>query len=930
MKLLLHPQIIFRTPKFSLESTLESSWDELKASIAESSIEFYNIIKDVKANRIESLSPKTRYTIWKYFNRARHRSTPFGTFAAVSICNIESERSDRKGITINKKMQVHSFADWRSKSKLAYEFEDLKLRNAFIFANSTYYSFKNLIRYNTFSDGRFEIAEMEPDEFVTEALKLCGTPAPLDLITEKLMVICRDRRDAEERIASLIEIQLLFTSLDPNITGEDYFKRIGFPDQLVEKQYLISTRTCSGSYNANNLRHVNNLIDLLSNYFPQPPNEMLQEFIRKFRNRFDGQEIPLMSALDPEIGVGYGDMEQAIGIDELIAKLAGNKDVSESNANVIKDALLGLYSLRNAGHSETVRLEQLDFGKSRSNGLPLPNTFNILFTEVQDNVFIEHIGGVSATSLAGRFTLASPEIWNYTKAMSTIEKGANPEIVFFDIAYTAEAEVDNVNRRKHIYDFQLSLFNYETCEQPITADDIYISLQRDQLILRSRKLNRRLVPRLASAYNHSRSDLPVFRLLCDLQYQGLNTALPLRTEELLPDLDHYPRIQYHNVILSPKKWRISLRNIVSVGQLHERLEADGVFQHVRSGIGDQILYFDVSNPDDLEALLFYLRAKKKLLLEEAFIAHQHTVKDEQGTRYAAQFMATYIHHEKVYEKLETKSSVPFGRSKPRFLLPGSDWLYFEIYCRPSQMDSLLYGPLDNFIQLHKTEIRKWFFIRYDENGEHIRFRLQLKSGKANYQIIESFYKFLGNEFRCGIIYDIKVRIYNREMERYGSDIIEMVETHFYQNSRNIIRLLKKGIGIEERYQWCISIAEQIWNSGIEGIGSPAYFSDSILRSLQIEHRITPGDFAAMNRKYKEFTKATATGTQKFSTRGAIASFVKLLNSCPTDRRNQLFMDIFHMQANRLFPSHQRTHELMIYYYLDKRTKANAYRMKHWF
>src|SRR5690606_35303656 len=155
---------------------------------------------------------------------------------------------------------------------------------------------------------------------------LCKHPVPLTKAVEELLPLCVDQTDVEERIASLIQLQLLFTSLDANITGEDYFKRINISGHMGRKHYTISLRKCvTGQYNPRSLKHLDAVIIQLRHSLPQSVNARLQEFINRFRNRFDRQEVPLMIALDPEIGVGYGHMENPVGIDELVLKLDSNK-----------------------------------------------------------------------------------------------------------------------------------------------------------------------------------------------------------------------------------------------------------------------------------------------------------------------------------------------------------------------------------------------------------------------------------------------------------------------------------------------------------------------------------------------------------------------------------------------------------------------------
>ena len=120
MKLNIHPSIIFRTPKFSYQADLASCWDELKEAIAVSSSAFYETIKDVQADDLNNLPSKVSFTIWKYFNRAKYRSTPYGTFASFSFLNQAFQTAESK-IIINEAQVVHRFIDWPYRNELHFD-----------------------------------------------------------------------------------------------------------------------------------------------------------------------------------------------------------------------------------------------------------------------------------------------------------------------------------------------------------------------------------------------------------------------------------------------------------------------------------------------------------------------------------------------------------------------------------------------------------------------------------------------------------------------------------------------------------------------------------------------------------------------------------------------------------------------------------------
>jgi hypothetical protein len=70
------------------------------------------------------------------------------------------------------------------------------------------------------------------------------------------------------------------------------------------------------------------------------------------------------------------------------------------------------------------------------------------------------------------------------------------------------------------------------------------------------RLKRYVIPRLSNAHNFSMASLPVYRFLCDLQYQGICSNLGFSWGSIDRESLHLPRIIYKNMILHPAMWNI--------------------------------------------------------------------------------------------------------------------------------------------------------------------------------------------------------------------------------------------------------------------------------------------------------------------------------------------------------------------------------------
>ncbi|WP_316828238.1 thiopeptide-type bacteriocin biosynthesis protein [Pedobacter miscanthi] len=923
MKLNIQPAIIFRTPKFSYQSELADCWEELKKAIAISSSAFYETIKDVEADKLHELPPKLYFTIWKYFNRAKFRSTPYGTFAGFSLLTDAIKPSDCK-IVIEEEQKIHELVDWPYKNNIQLPLADLLKKNCMLFSNSSYYFTLNSIRYIACADGVFELAELDEDDFVKQILAACLKPIRINELIQVLNLKDEGVENLFGLLQDMHDLQLVFTNYDPNIIGKDYFQRLGLTTTEDLPKYLIAQRDVkAGHVKEQLLSAIPGLIKTLHGILPNGNREALSQFITRFKKKFEDQEVPLLLALDPEMGVGYDQLEQTGENDDLISKLNNKPGQKENNTDSIKAALKNSLSLQNFEKGSPLFLNKLAI-KLNENPRPLPNSFSMLITVHDDLIFTEQIGGTTASALMGRFTMADEAVETYAKSIANAEQEANPDVLFFDVAYMVETNIDNVNRRKLIYGHQLSILNFDTSANPLSLNDIQLSIKGTEVVLRSKRLNMRLVPRMASAYNYSRSDLSAFRLLCDLQHQGLVTSLSLPLDSLFPDLDYYPRLQYQNIVLSPCKWKIKKEDLLGKDQkflpialCRAHLEKIGVSNYFKAGVSDQTLCFALHNDEDLNAFLQYTQKHTTLYIEEVNLPNNSIVVDESDKPYLAQFILNINHQDKIYSGLFPQAE---HTQVTRYFLPGTEWLYFEIYCHQQRSDQILAEVMASFLANHANDIKSWFFIRYNENGNHIRFRLLLNDKIKVQSLTSSLMDDLAIFLNSGLVSDVQIKTYKRELERYGSDMIEQVETHFASDSEFVLSLFETQPEHFDKYKLCSVLVAEMIKTGLFEQQTAGKIIRSLSDSFNREHHLDAADFKQLNNHYQQFRKtvfSALTSEQERQFEQFLASFINTLKQVVPEKRAKLFSDLMHMHVNRLFNKDQRTHEMVMYYFLLK-------------
>jgi len=925
MKLNINPTVLFRVPKFSYQDQIQNNWEELKAAISVSSVQFYETIKTTSAEEYDTLPAKLKFTLWKYFNRSKFRATPYGSFAGYGLFKV-NEPGQVAPIVVQDAQTIRRFMDWPQKSLVTISVDELIKNDYMLIGNSSQYFVAGRLRYIAKSDDGFELCEHNPDPLDEMILNRCQSRIKINALIQKIKALNIGNVVLLEKIAGLIDLQLLLTELHPNIIGEDYFQRLKAVVTTDTPQYLIAHRSyVSGNLPSAALQHLPGLVKMLQHLAPVNKNENLEGFLQRFTKKFEQREVPLMVALDPEIGVGYGNFE-SVTSDEGFVQQFNGRDINNEPANYfkdfLKDALLG------TGSTTKPTLVLNDFPSTEDSAPePLPNSLSVILTIANDLACVESIGGCTANALLGRFTLGDIELTDHCKAIAQAEQDANSDVLFFDLAYMDESHVDNINRREKLYGTQLSILDYDTTEHPLTLVDIMVSVKGNKVFLRSQMLNKRLIPRMCSAYNYTRSDLSVFRMLCDLQYQGIQALPVFKLENMFPKLKYYPRIQYKNILLATSKWRV--KDIIkffdkepTVEKCRYFLKSRQVTRYFKTGFADQTLCFDLYCDQDIEMLIRVITKDPDLVLTEVAIPNHSALSDVGSKPYFAEFILTISHNKTIYRGIPTIEKLPIQQTQMLYP-PGTRWLYYEIYCHPIRANSILVEYIIPFLENHQEDIEQWFFIRYTENGDHLRLRIKMKNESKSHVLTSDLAKLLSEDLQTGIISDIQIKTYKREVQRYHPEHIDAVELHFHHDSNFILSLLKN---LPEELQ-CYQLCQKIFAAVIKaGLFDQTEFITAVMANSDYfneEHKLKAEDFKSLNERYRQYLQAdslTLSLEQERLFSQVLNSFIDVLQECKRERRIQLFRDMLHMHVNRLFSDHQRTHEMILYYFVLKDIK----------
>jgi thiopeptide-type bacteriocin biosynthesis protein len=906
-----------RTPTFCINAELEENWTELKQRIRSSSPDFFKKIEHLSYFELNQCGEKIQFTVWKYFNRSKYRATPFADFAAISVVDI----SYNGDIILEKKHKPHLLTDWDCKEKIRLD-PKLRSRKSLLIKNSSLYRVDNEYRYLDFQNGVFRISAIKLFPELISILDICSRKTSYEVLLDSLVSLNNhSRRRFESLLNTLVNHGILISEDMPNIIGPDYFDRVKYKTSC-EKKYIISERTIyKGSADARVLIHVPEYVDFLRSNVPVLTNPDIVDFKNKFLSKFKDEEVSLSVALDPVLGVGYGNLENSpLSNDRLVR----NK---EKYLKTLDYGDLHAYMLNSLYKRESIHLEGFN-GLSDNSPSLLPNSFSLIYHVFNNNLVLSSAGGSHACSLIGRFTLINEEIELMAKGIADNEESANPDVIFFDIGYQAEKEIDNINRRKKIFNHELPLLTWSCLDEPLFLDDILISICNFEVVLRSKVYGKRMIPRSTSAYNYNRSDLSVYRFLCDIQNEGLKVDLNFDLERIIPKLNYYPRIYYKNIIVSPAKVKLPVDLLIQVKKenfptasnlLNDWLIEENINYEFKIGIADQTLCFHPSVVKDLWALTHFVRSLdiKNIYLSEALLSKTTSVKDSHDNSYHSEFITNFHHSQPIYS---TPPKVNGGSIPTNKEMPGSEWLYFEIYCSALSTNEILLGFIYPYLKANRTLLKKWFFVRYVDKEDHIRLRLQLRNIEYFHRMVVDMNASIKPLISSRLVTDLKIKIYERESNRYGYDRINLVETFFHLSSIYAIKAISNFRTDKDLYNKSLLYITELLNISYNTLNERSHFINIIASSFEQEFQLNTSDFKKVNQSFKSLDNTIFNRTSIASssvTRREKFVFVKIINNTDGEVKTRLIGDLVHMHINRLFQHDQRYHEMIIYQYLQK-------------
>ena len=827
MKFTFNKHLLLRSPVYPYKALLNPHFPATTDPFFTEAV-YYASPSFARRRQEWSSMEKQKLTLYRYLNRMSTRCVPFGLFASIS--SLEWGPSTKINLGAIKKKAFPSsslFFKHQSHNELLY-----RISLNYILQGSFYYfsigEDDSLIHLQSLPVNEFlnyANAEKKPKRHVdwvrtVEQFYEVSTARARGfvdrLIEENIFVqvhspfFCKSNEKMKEQLGvhdSLIlkrSLQLSEEieqgSIPVNEAVMEMIREFPAIAEKTNRLFFVSTHrdTESNRVDSDHQHKMLQAIDVLSKLSVKRSNESITEFIRAFKLKYGSEAVPLLQAIDPVNGLGYGanrfeeqnHINKSLGItnqppvDKMTISKAHFRLYEQALMHGKKEVSISDEFIRKYGHKPTTKWRLA----------PSYTTFFSLIDEGNQDIAMHYIGSNAHTSIS-KYDY-DPEVKEQIKKSANHEKEVNPEVIFADIIYYPDQELCDILYHERIYDYAIPVLtsqelDYKYC---INLESILVTIQDEEIILFDAQKRKRVIPRLCHPYNYHKSGFSVFRFLIDVSNQFI-PDINFSWGELINEAGFLPRVSYKTVVLSPAQWSIPITELkdscgskFSYEKVVNVLRGLNVPQLTLSGEDDQQLLLDLDCPMSVFSW-WGINSNRKFANLTEWMNPSPAIKDNFNQVYTHQIAATLLNNDTVYqpcdlEEVETASCH----------LPKSKCIYLKLFSFPANYDNLLYNHITPYIYdlRNKDLINLSYFICYDDDEKfHIRWRMYVQDFRKIETVERGIARLAQRLLETGLVYDFSFATFRPEYKRYGGKpTFNLVEQWFYYDSITTAEMLR--------------------------------------------------------------------------------------------------------------------------------------------
>jgi thiopeptide-type bacteriocin biosynthesis protein len=695
-------------------------------------------------------------------------------------------------------------------------------------------------------------------------------------------------------------------------------------------------------------------IEIVHRFSRSQQERSLEEFRAAFVERYGpDREMPLVDVLDEESGIGFERVNRAgAEASPLLAGLPLQRR-GEAVGFPWKNedaALLDLVMRALAEGRDEIEIGEGDLPRlEKSARPPMPEAFHamaVLCAESAEAVergdfrlLLYGAQGPSGARMLGRFCHADPAIDEGVRKHLADEEALHPDAVFAEIVHLPAGRIGNILSRPVLRGHEIAFLGRSGAppDRQIAVQDLMVTVSGERIRLRSRSLDREIIPRLTSAHNTSTESLGVYRFLAAIQ-PPVGMQWNWGALDLAPFL---PRVVSGRLVLARARWIVTAAEIQPIAEaagaeryrLAKRLrQARQMPRYVSLAEGDNELFIDFENALTLDSVIELVRPRVEVMFTEFFPSPDALCAEGPEGRFFHELVVPFT-------RRPAQSPAPLeARTAPSLLVqrtfpPGSEWLYAKLFTGTATADRVL---CEDVAPLAREAVaggaaRRWFFIRYGDPSWHLRIRFQGDPRQLRELVQPRLESMAQRLIDRGAVWKLQFDTYEREVERYGgAESIELAEEIFYRDSEAVAALLPScagDAGADLRWQFMLAGIDRLY----------ADFGLDLAARLRLAERAREG--FAQTFVYESLRDPLA---NRF--RAHRASLPQLLDAPipPLDRRSAaiapvarrlrapvdlILPSIIHMFVNRLARSAGPEHEMVLYDYLVQLYRSSMARQR---
>jgi thiopeptide-type bacteriocin biosynthesis protein len=862
-----------------LRSVLSS---EARAALAVASMTFSDALAKDGAGR---LRPRTESTLRRYLIRMSTRPTPLGLFAGVGLAGW-GERTDIELAADHRPRRTRPDAKWlmtlvdhaeshpEIRPHLHVRANPLALRRAGrIF----------LIDRAGANGGAPHSVSVRSTEVVKRAMTAARTPIRFDDLTAHLLSTTpgASMEQVTTLLIRLCEQTLLLTDLRPPLTVASPTRyvleklggipaaaqlhellasvleaadrwdarpspdEVGFRELTAMATHVVPTedavlqvdsalRFTSATLSRHIATDAARAAELLLRLSRTPLGPTtLEAYRRSFEHRYGlHREVPLVELVDPHVGIGPL---------PFASSGAPGASFPERDQALVDMAVWALQTKSREVRLDDAAVARLATGDISAIGIPASLDLVVVVAAASresidageyDLVVAPTVGSAAAGRMLGRFADFVPAAVPALAQVAAAEAERAPGWVVAELAYQPRPpRLGNVSTRPHLrrYEIPIDLSAGTDPDHTIGVDEVVVGIRDGRFQLRWTRTGEVVMVTAGHMLTSTRAPATA-RFLSEV---GRHQTRQLAAFSWGPaaSFPYLPRVRCARIVLSLARWRLRAESFSNdlddLSSFRTELDAwrgrwDAPATLVLA-VGDHRLPLDLTRAGDAEELRRTLRSRDSVVVQECFPHSDRAwLTDTTGRRFAAEFVVPLIRRSPVPAPAVAPTIGSCADPKP----PGSDWMYFKLYC-PSDMETeLLTGPVRALAREAAVDgFTDWFFIRYSDPRRHIRLRFRGEPARLLSDLLPRVTAWAAELIASGMCQSFSIDTYDRERDRFGGPHgLAVAEDFFCADSTAVTHLLAShaveplptavmtvdallsgfGLSPEQRAMWCAS------------------------------------------------------------------------------------------------------------------------------